>query len=581
MRQSFLFLYRNDKIKEQEFEIEVDEMMAAIPIGIDDFEKVRGRDYYFVDKTAEIARFLDHPAQVTLFTRPRRFGKTMMLSMMKYFLDIEHAEEHRKLFEGLVIAEDKETMAQQGTCPVLSIELKEWQFDTWEDMQERIPEMMSELFRSYRYLIDEKTDPFDVKDFERFLAGEKNIDQCKMALAFLMRLMEAHYGKKVVLLIDEYDAPVQYAWECGYYKKVINFFRRFFSAALKTNLSLDFAILTGVLRITKETIFSGLNNLQVDSLLSTTFPTLMGFTRAEVEKMAEDLSHKDKMPEIRTWYDGYRIHGHEIYNPWSVLKYFKQGCVADAYWVNTSSNSILQKMMQHADDSFLDTLQTLLQGGEIVAWARDGVIYEEIYQHPNDLYTMLLTTGYLTCASVEHTGLGVRARFIIPNQEILSLFRTEVIERFHAEKLALDAPEFMGAFLSGDVAQVQAGLSDYLEILASSFDAANKEAFYHGFVLGLTALLVPEYEVRSNRESGFGRYDIAAFPKKPADGGMVLEFKTAESEEELEARAKEALAQIVEKDYAAEFRARAVADVYTYGIAFYGKHVKVLCRKSF
>ncbi len=554
-------------------------MPKAIPIGIDDFSEVRTRDYYFVDKTAEIARILDHPAKVTLFTRPRRFGKTMMLSMVKYFLEINHAEEHRKLFDGLEIAKEKETMAQQGTCPVLSLELKDWQFDTWEDMRERIPEMMSELFRAHRYVIDETSDPFDVKDFDQFIAGEKKIEQCKMALAFLLRLMEAHYRKKVVLLIDEYDAPVQYAWECGYYKDAIRFFRRFLSAALKTNPSLDFAILTGVLRIAKETIFSGLNNLQVDSLLSTTFPTLMGFTRAEVQKMTEDLGHPDKMLEIQSWYDGYRIDGHEIYNPWSVLKYFKQGCVAGAYWVNTSGNSILRKMMQYASEAFLDSLQTLLQGGAVSAWARDGVIYEEIYQRPNDLYTMLLTTGYLTCASVEYTNLGVQAKFIIPNQEILSLFQTEVIERFHVENFAMAAPELVKAFVSGDVEHVQAKLAMYLEILASAFDAAAKESFYHGFVLGLTALLVPEYEVRSNRESGYGRYDIAAFPKGTARNGMMLEFKTAESEENLEAKAEEALAQIAEKDYLAEFRARAVAEVYTYGIAFYGKHVKVLCRR--
>ena len=556
----------------------VDVMKKAMPIGMDDFATVREKGYYFVDKTEEIARILDHPAQVTLFTRPRRFGKTMMLSMMKYFLTIEHAEEHRKLFEGLAIAKDAEAMAQQGMRPVLSLELKEWQFDTWEDMQKRIPEIMGEIFRSHRYLMDEASDPIDVKNFEGFLSGEKDINQCKMALAFLLRLMEAHYGKKVVLLIDEYDAPVQYAWECGYYKKAISFFRRFLSAALKTNLSLDFAILTGVLRITKETIFSGLNNLQVDSLLSTTFPTLMGFTSAEVQQMAEDLGHADKMPEIQAWYDGYRIAGHEIYNPWSVLKYFKQGCVAGAYWVNTSGNSILRNMMMHAPATFFDSLKTVLQGGSIPAWARDAVIYAEIYQHPNELYTMLLTTGYLTCTQIEYTGLGPRAQFVIPNQEILSLFRIEVLERFHAESFAIHAPELMTSFLSGDVVRVQKGLADYLEILASSFDVANKEAFYHGFVLGLTALLVPEYDVRSNHESGYGRYDIAVFPKAAEQDGAVLEFKTAETEKELEAKTEEALAQIAEKDYIAEFRARGIGAVYAYGIAFCGKHVKVTCR---
>ena len=552
-------------------------MEWAMPIGRDDFKEVRQGGYYFVDKSEVIRKLIDHPAAVTLFTRPRRFGKTLLLSMLRYFLDIEGAEAHRKLFDGLAVADDAETMRQQGSRPVVFLTLKEWKYPSWERMQMGMRRRLSKVFRSYSFLLDGDMAEWDREDFLALVQGKADLDLCQDALAFLLRLMEEHYGKKPVLLLDEYDVPIQKAWEHRYYDDAIDFFREFLSAALKTNASLDFAILTGVLRISKESIFSDLNNLKGDSVLRTRYPEAFGFTPAEVEKLARDLGKKEKLPELCAWYDGYRFDGKEIYNPWSVLNYFDQDCTPNTYWVNTSGNSILQEILKRTPYDTMETLQGVVQGKSISALLREGFIYSEIFKKRNALYAVLLATGYLTCAAAERTALGQKAELVIPNQEILSLYRTEVLERFQLENLSVDAKELMMAFLRGDVAFAQRGLSEYLEILASTFDTGKeKESFYHGFVLGMTALLVPDYEVRSNRESGRGRYDVAVFPKDAEKTGMVLEFKTAETEDALEKKADEALVQIQARDYDAEFRARGIETVRHYGIAFCGKQVKVV-----
>ncbi len=550
-------------------------MQKHMPVGIDDFAKVR-ESYYFVDKTGFLREFLKNHAEVTLFTRPRRFGKTLTMSMLRYFLDIEGAEEHRKLFEGLSIAEDSEAMTEQGTRPVLLLTLKEWQFESWAEMQQRIPEMVSSIFRAHAYLMDDMLSSWDQQEFSAYLRQERDISQCKQALVLLLHVMEVHYGRKPVLLLDEYDAPVQYAWEYHYYEEAIGFFRRFFSAALKSNPSLDFAVLTGVLRITKENIFSALNNVKVDSVLQLKYPEAFGFTPTEVEKITRDFGCEDKMIELRDWYDGYRFAGQEIYNPWSVVNYFDNGCQARTYWVNTSGNAILGEMLRHSRSRVLDKFETILQGGSIVTRMREGFIYNEIYKNENAIYTMLVTTGYLTTKRVVGGELGMQAELILPNRELRSLFRIEVLERYQSDDMDIEVEDLMRAFVAGDINVIRDGLSEYLEVLTSSFDAAKgKESFYHGFVLGMTATLIGDYQIRSNHESGYGRYDIAAFPKKEGESGMVIECKTTATEDALGAEAQEALAQIEEKDYLAEFRARGTTHVLRYGIAFCGKKVEV------
>ena len=550
-------------------------MYTKMPIGMDDFAEVR-KNYYFVDKTSFLCEFLKKHAKVTLFTRPRRFGETLTLSMMRYFLDIEGAEEHRPLFDGLSIAGDPDAMAEQGTRPVLFLTLKGWKGLTWDILQVRVRQQIGDLFSAHDVLLADDLKAYDRRKFQEILDRTGDFAALSDALAFLLRLMEAHYGKKPVLLLDEYDVPIQSAWEHGYYDEAIDFFREFYSAALKTNLSLDFAVMTGVLRIAKENIFSALNNLKVDSVLQMQYPEAFGFTSAEVERMAGELGHPDKLQELRYWYDGYRFDGHEIYNPWSVVNYFDRACTPAAYWVNTSGNAILAELMKSADRAHFETLDTLLRGGTVSAFLEEGVIYSDIGEDQDALYTMLCTTGYLT---IDHTdSVAGETEYVLrlPNREMRTLFRQEIVKRYQKGfgKSALVA--LMRALLRGDAERVQYGFESYLEKLASFYDTAKgNEAFYHGFVLGMTAILVPAYDVRSNRESGRGRYDLAAIPLEKGRSGFLLEFKTAASAEELEAKAQEALAQIEEKDYLADFRTRGVENVHRYGIAFCGKKVQV------
>lgn len=553
-------------------------MNTAMPVGVEDFAEIRG-NYYWVDKTAVISAFLQDHKKVTLFTRPRRFGKTLMMSMLRYFFDIEEAEEHRRLFAGLEVAQDAEAMAQQGTRPVLFLTLKGWNGLSWDVMQVRVRERLGALFNAYDFLLDDELSAWEQDNFQAVLRNTLPFASLSSSLSFLMQLLEKHYGRKVVLLLDEYDVPIQSAWEHGYYDEAIDFFRDFFSSSLKTNSALDFAVLTGVLRIAKESIFSSLNNLKVDSVLQLKYPEAFGFTQTEVERMARDFGREDKLPEIRQWYDGYRFASHEIYNPWSVVNYFDNGCKPRTYWVNTSGNAILGEMLRHSRSRVMDKLAQVLQGGSLISRVREGFIYSEIYKNEAALYTMLVTTGYLTTKSVTETDLGMQVELILPNRELRSLYRIEILERYHSDEMDMEVDELMRAFIEGDIETVRVGLGQYLEVLTSSFDTAKgKESFYHGLVLGLVATLLDEYIIRSNRESGYGRYDIAVFPKQIGKCGMLIECKVAESEEALAAQAQAALHQIETRDYEAEFRARGVGQVLHYGIAFCGKRVCVLLK---
>ena len=551
-------------------------MYKNMPIGRDDFADVR-QGYYYVDKTQFLADFLHNHAQVTLFTRPRRFGKTMTLSMLRYFMDIEGAEQNRQLFTGLAIAQDAEAMALQGTRPVLALTLKGWTADTWEMMQEVIVDQLWRVCdaQSSHLLDTELTQP-ERDLFNRLRSGTASLIEYRSSLAFVMQLMSKHYGQKAVLLLDEYDVPIQSAWEHGYYRQAVGFFRELLSSALKTNPVLDFAVLTGVLRIAKENIFSSLNNLEVDSVLQQSYPEAFGFTPEDIQQMTKDFGCEEKMPELQKWYDGYRFAGKEVYNPWSVVNYFHHGCKPRAYWVNTSGNAILGEMLCHAWSSTLDELVGVMQGGSVHAMVEEGFIYNEIYRNQDALYTMLVTTGYFTTVNVEEGELGVAADLVLPNREIRSLFRREVLERYRNETQGLKVDQLMQAFTRGDIATVREGLGRYLEMLTSSFDAAKgHEAFYHGFVLGMTATLLDDYHIRSNHESGYGRYDIAAIPRRAGLSGIIVECKTAERTDELIAKAEEALAQITERDYDAELRAQGVPNILHYGIAFCGKKLQV------
>ena len=548
-------------------------MHYRLPIGEDDFAQVR-REYYFVDKSPFIREFMDRHGAVTLFTRPRRFGKTLMLSMLRYFFDIEQAEKNRQLFDGLAIAKDAEAMLGQGTRPVVFLTLRELKFTSWEKMESGLRNVFSELFRKYRFLLkDVELDSVDRENFEQIYMGKAALVSEMNALELLLHLLNRHYGRKPILLLDEYDTPIQQGWQYGFYDHVVEFMRVLLTKALKTNPSLDFAVLTGVLRISKESIFSDLNNLQVDSILSPRYPEAFGFTPDEVNRMAQDFGWQDKLPEIKDWYDGYRLRGREIYNPWSVLQYFANDCEPRPYWVNTSGNAILAELMRSIDDEHAATLESLLQGGNVQAFLREGVIYSDIGDDEDALYTMLVTTGYLTVAGEQRIGYETQYDLCLPNKEIQSLFADEILRRFRHYQKKSALVRLMQALLAGDAEKAQTGLSKFLESMVSAFDTGAKESFYHGFVLGMTAVLVPDYEVQSNREAGYGRFDVAVFPKDTAKTGLLLEFKTADHEAELADRAEAALKQIKERDYMAPFRARGIGQVHQYGVAFCGKQV--------
>ena len=548
-----------------------------MPIGVDDFKKLREK-YYFVDKTGFLKDFIDRHSEVTLITRPRRFGKTMAMSMLYYFFALEKAEENRELFRGCNIAEAGEAyLSEQGKYPVIFVSLKDIKARSWGMSLELLRNALAKLYGQFSYLEDsEKLLPPEKKFFHQVLWGEATEAACMDALSRLLAMLEKHHGRKAILLIDEYDVPIQSAWEHGYYEDAITFMRNFLSAALKSNSSLEFAVLTGVLRVAKESIFSSLNNLEVSSVVHGRYADAMGFTGQEVEKMARDLGREDKLEELRSWYDGYSFSGVEIYNPWSVINYFQQNCEPRAYWVNTSGNSIIGNLMEQADQEDAEKLLGLLHGESFSLGIDEGVIYTDIYRNKFALYTMLLTTGYLKAV---HTELEDGDEYVcevkIPNREIRTVYRKEILNRFSGSLEVMGLQEMLRQLTRGEAEKFAKGLERYLVEIASFHDTANGEAFYHGFLLGLTAWLLPRYEIQSNRESGYGRFDLAAFPRKPGQRGILIECKIAPSEAELPARAQEALGQIVEKDYMAEFRARGVQEVWQYGVAFCGKKVSM------
>lgn len=554
--------------------------MWKMPIGIDDFQKIRDEHYYFVDKTDFIRRLIDEHSAVTLITRPRRFGKTLTMSMLEYFFSIEKEEQSRHLFDGLSIEKaGSEYMAQRGQYPVLFLSLKDFSCRSWPDMLEMWAEYLQALFLQHTQLRNrEKVQPELVENFQDIVTKKANKAALANALALLLRMMYQYYGKKVIVLIDEYDAPIQQAWECGFYEDCITFMRQFLGSVLKSNSNLEFAVLTGVLRVAKESIFSGLNNLKVCSVLDEEYADIFGFTTDDVARMAADLQHESKLPEIQAWYDGYRFGGIEIYNPWSVINFFDQGRSGD-YWINTSGNSILYRLLRYRSVQQERDLYALLKGKRVQAIIRESLVYDDLNRDKDALYSMLVTTGYLTVVEKRQMPGGPFCRLQIPNKEIRDAYQFEILQRMKEAMAVSDLYAMLDALLCGDAETFSDDLQRYIAQFVSTYDAANKESFYHGLLLGMTALVLSDYTVESNRESGYGRFDLAIFPKEADKTGVIMEFKVAASENEMEEKAQEALQQIEDREYVAEFQKRGVKEIWKYGIAFCGKKIAV-CRSS-
>ena len=551
--------------------------MYAMPVGVDNFREMVSRDYYFVDKTNFIKELLDNKNKVTLITRPRRFGKTLAMRMLQEFFDINAAG--RDTFKGLSISRAGEKyMQHRGKYPVIFFSLKDIATGNYQDALRDLCGKISDLYAEYGFLAESPA--LNEREKEYFLSvyniadhEQYGRDKWGKSLKMLTVYLWKHYGAKTILLLDEYDAPIQYAWEDGYYEDMIRFMRQFYSEVLKGNDALEFAVLTGVLRVAKESIFSGLNNLKVCSVLSEDYSDIFGFTGQEVARMAADLQLEDKLPEIREWYDGYSFGGSEIYNPWSVIMYFDAKCKPAPYWVNTSGNGIIKYMLDRLDGRDREDLQSLMDGNTISKQVQEGIIYEEIGSNADDLYTMLLTTGYLKCTSSQDSLLGTYMDLQIPNLEILRLFTREIAQNFTGYRGVSDITNMMDEMLKGNAVLFEEDLNRILRNSVSYHDAANGESFYHGMMLGFCVLLKDTHIVQSNRESGYGRFDLALIPTDRRYYGVIMEFKRAADEGQLEDKALEALAQIEELSYIAEFQQRQIEKVWKYGIAFCGKKV--------
>lgn len=553
--------------------------MQRLPVGIDDFAKIREGNYYFVDKTMAIGELLDNHGEVLLLTRPRRFGKTLFLSMLYYFLASARGADYRNLFHGLTIerADGGSYMAEQGRRPVLFLSLKDVKHRTWPDMVEKFRSLLSDVYDQYTYLMEGTGfSQVERRYFQRVHDGLASPIEMEDALRRLMDMMKHYHGQPVVLLLDEYDIPVQQAWEHGFYDDCIAFMRNFLSAALKTNPSLDFAVLTGVLRIAKESIFSGLNNLEVSSVINGTYAGWIGFTPEEVRVLAHAQQQDDALPVLHDWYDGYQFGNQEMYNPWSVLCFFKEQGQPQPYWAHTSGNVLLGELLKQTDSVQEDNLLRLIQGETVTAVLTENTIYPEIVDNPDALYTVLVLSGYLKIVSrrlVIDTWVYVLA---IPNREVRSIYRSEILSRMNPGRTTSYLMTTMENLMAGNSKAFADGLQEILMKMASVYDTANHETFYHGLLLGMTTLLVPEYEVKSNRESGLGRYDLAIYPAQKGQCGVILEFKVADSPHELLEKAQEARRQIDEKGYDTDFKARGITNVWKYGVAFYGKRVALV-----
>ena len=548
----------------------------AIPVGIENFKELREEGYYYVDKTFLIYEILINKAKVTLFTRPRRFGKTLNMSMLKYFFNIENKEENRKLFENLKIS-DSTYMSEQGKYPVIFISLKDLKENNWEECLESIKDIMYKVFNDYEFL-REKLNLVEKRQFDKIWEMTGNEKNFKTSLLDLSKYLNKYYSKKVIILIDEYDAPIISAFNNGYYNEAINFFQVFYSSALKTNDSLKYGILTGITRIIKEGIFSGLNNLKVDTILDKRYAEYFGILENEVIEMLDYFEIEYKMEEVRTWYNGYIFGDSKVYNPWSIVN-FVDNQEIKAYWANISGNTLLENMMDHAEESVYTDLKKFTEGESIEKYISDGTTIKSLLSSNDEIWQLFLYSGYLTKSDeqTERTESKNTYNLKIPNREIRSYFGDLFLNRFFGTEVKTNI--LIKALENGDIKKFEKTLGEIMINMLSHFDLDSEmEKIYQVFMIGLVGFLMGRYEIISNNESGYGRYDLAMIPIKSNEKAYLMEFKISKTEKGMSAKAQEALKQIDEKKYDTRLKARGIKNILKIGIAFHGKSVKVVSK---
>ena len=543
----------------------------AVPVGIEDFERIVREDYYYVDKTLLIEELLINRAPVTLFTRPRRFGKTLNMSMIKYFFDVKNKEENKKLFENLKIS-NSEYMSEQGKYPVIFISLKDLKGNSWKECLKRLKLFIFDLYVEFEY-IREKMNEWDKRKFEKVLYEQEDADYI-MSLKFLADSFYRYYGEKVIILIDEYDAPIINAFDKGYYNEAVNFFQTFYSSALKTNNSLKYGILTGITRIIKEGIFSGLNNLKVDTILNKKYSEYFGLLESEVIEMLDYFGMKYKIEEVKEWYNGYLFGESEVYNPWSIVNYIDNGEIK-AYWANVSGNTLLENMLDHTGEGVYDDLKQFTDGESIEKYISDGTTIKSLLSNDDEIWQLLLYSGYLTKAKNQEKESDSNIYNLkIPNKEIRKYFGNMFLNRFFGTEVKTNT--LIKALENGDIKKFEKTLGEIMINMLSHFDLDKEmEKIYQVFMIGLVGFLMGKYEIISNDESGYGRYDLAMIPIKSNEKAYLMEFKISKTQKGMEERAQKALKQIDEKKYDTKLKARGIKNILKIGVAFYGKEVKV------
>jgi len=545
----------------------------SLPIGVSDF-KLATTGYYYVDKTLMIRDFLDKKPMVSLFTRPRRFGKTLNMDMLRVFFEKTN-EDTSVYFKDKQIWQCGDYYTKhQGQYPVIFLTFKDVKSMTWEETFQKIRRLISLEFIRYNELETSSVLTAYEKEQYHLLAGDSGDEvDCQMGLQLLSLLLHKHYGRECIIIIDEYDTPIQQGHTCNFYPEIVNFMRNFFSGGLKDNPHLAFGFLTGILRVAKESIFSGMNNLKTYSILDDGYSSYFGFTEKEVKDMLRYYGKDDKYNELSEWYDGYRFGNTEIFNPWSVINYISDNCFPKAFWQSTGSNEIIGEIIQAATPEITKDLYKLLCGEKIAAYIDTGVIYPEVQNNPYSIYSFLLVAGYLKVANIYPQSDGnFMCDVAIPNKEITFVYEKEVLNRTNQNSLAISISQ---AIFSKDTQKLQALLEDFMVKSISSIDGAN-EGFYHGMMLGLCAILGNRYKIRSNRESGLGRFDIQLMPLTKGMPGFIFEFKhTKDEHTDLSALADSALQQIEAKKYDTELRDNGVNSIISIGIAFRGKSAVV------
>ena len=548
-----------------------------LPIGISDY-RLASTEYYYIDKTMLIKDFLDERPMVSLFTRPRRFGKTLNMDMLRTFF--EKTEEDTSIyFKNKKIWSYGENYRKfQGKYPVIFLSFKDVKFNTWGETFNALKDLFAKETSRHIELTDNaKLGIYDKKQIDKLISGEISSTELSNALADLSRVLHEYHGVAPIIIIDEYDTPIQQGHAKGFYDEVVGFMRNLFSGGLKDNKHISYGFLTGILRVAKESIFSGLNNLTINSILDEKYCEYFGFTSDEIKQIALYYGAVDKYDELCAWYDGYKFGNLEIFNPWSVINYFRNNCQARAYWQATGNNDIIGEILAEATEDVYEKLNALMQGSSILTYVDTGVIYPQVKSNPSSIYSFLLVAGYLKVvkSSLSYNG-DFMCEVALPNKEISFVYNKEILQKLDNIVPQATAISIQEAIYSSNVT----ALKTYLELLlmqsASSYDTV-KENFYHGLILGLCATLDNRYYVTSNREAGEGRYDICLCPKDVKMPGILIELKACKdcTGEELKQLSVKALNQMNEKKYETELCSRGVETIFKYGVAFSGKRVEI------